>query len=364
MDSEFSSNRHATPTNECEVPVRHPDLCFEDGNLAIVTRKQYFVVHRGLLCRHSNILAKQIAAMDTAGADTLEGRLAMPLEDDAQDIAHFLGALYGLTHDSAMKSFPVVSAILRLSTKYEVKHLRETSLEKLLRSWPAKLEDWDKREQAATSADGVYSPRSTLPYPLYVVLFSCVNTENDGWHSLIIKLGRETNAFEVLPSAFYDLSRNLPSQLMDGYTDADGVHHQLSDDDVGKVLRGKEHGARFFSTFIVTELEGRGRSPNCAHREEEHPAKRTCQMAFEAVTFELIRDLNGMVQNRNSDPLFTIADSVAMQTRDDQPGVENKTTFRACEACRLEYATVVKAARETFWRQLPIWFEVGLKQWG
>ena len=263
-----------------------------------------------------------------------------------------------------MKSFPVVSAILRLSTKYEVKHLRETSLEKLLRSWPAKLEDWDKREQAATSADGVYSPRSTLPYPLYVVLFSCVNTENDGWHSLIIKLGRETNAFEVLPSAFYDLSRNLPSQLMDGYTDADGVHHRLSDDDVGKVLRGKEHGARFFSTFIVTELEGRGRSPNCAHREEEHPAKRTCQMAFEAVTFELIRDLNGMVQNRNSDPLFTIADSVAMQTRDDQPGVENKTTFRACEACRLEYATVVKAARETFWRQLPIWFEVGLKQWG
>ncbi|KAI0330138.1 hypothetical protein GY45DRAFT_1370977 [Cubamyces sp. BRFM 1775] len=347
MDSEFSSNRYATPTNECEVPVRHPDLCFEDGNLAIVARKQYFVVHRGLLCRHSNILAEQITSTDTAGASTLEGRLAMPLEDDAQDIAHFLSALYGLTHESAMKNFPVVSAILRLSTKYEVKHLRETALVKLLRSWPAKLEDWDKREQAALSPEGVYSPRSTLPYPL-----------------LIIKLGRETNAFELLPSAFYDLSRNLPSQLMDGYTDTEGVHHHLSDDDVGKVLRGKEHGARFFSTFIVTELEGRGRSANCAHRDDEQPAKRTCQMAFEAVTFELIRDLNGMVRNRNSDPLFTIADSVVMQARDDQLGVENKTTFRACEACRLEYAVVVKAARETFWRQLPIWFEVGLKQWG
>lgn len=183
--------------------------------------------------------------------------------------------------------------------------------------------------------------------------------------SLLINLAREIGEPNLLPSAFYDLSRYLPSQLMEGYVGPDGVQHHLTDDDVCKVLRGKEQGARFFSTFIVTELEARGPTANCLHRNEaQQSLKRACQMAFEAVTFELIRDVNGMVCNRNSDPLFTIADSVLMQTRDDQPGVENKAAYRACEACRLDYAAVVEAAREEFWRQLPTWFEVEVKNWG
>ncbi|KAI8993792.1 hypothetical protein BD414DRAFT_456898 [Trametes punicea] len=349
MDSEFSSNRHATPTEEYAVPTRHPELCFEDGNLAVLTRKRYFVVHRGLLCRHSEVLQKRLAAVASEDAPLLEGHIVLSLDDDPEEFAHFLRALCGrLSYDSAAESFNVTAAILRLATKYEVSRLRDSTLRKLSLSWPTSLRMWEIREKAATSADGVYQPRASLPHPL-----------------LVIKLAREVGAYDILPSAFYDLSRCLPSQLVDGYTDSDGVHHRLSDDDIGKVLRGKEHGARFFSTFIVTELEGRGPSVNCLHRNELQPSlKRACQMAFEAVTFELIRDVNGMVCNRNSDPLFTIADSVLMQTRDDQPGVENKAAYRACEACRLEYTAVVQAAREAFWRQLPHWFEVNVRTWG
>jgi len=33
--------------------TRHPSLCFDDGNLAIVTEQSYFLIHRGLLCRQS-----------------------------------------------------------------------------------------------------------------------------------------------------------------------------------------------------------------------------------------------------------------------------------------------------------------------
>ena len=139
---------------------------------------------------------------------------------------------------------------------------------------------------------------------------------------------------------------------------------QLDDEDLCRVLRGKEQAARFFSTFVVTELEGRPPSQLCMHRSEVQPSlKRACQIAFEAVTFELIRDVNGMVCNRNSDPLFSIAEALAMQTRDDQPGVENKAVYRACEACRMEFAATVDAAREDFWRQLPGWFELEVKNW-
>lgn len=181
---------------------------------------------------------------------------------------------------------------------------------------------------------------------------------------MAIKLAREVDAPQLLPSAFYDLSRYLPSQLTEGYITSDGAHHELDIEDLCRVLRGKEQAARFFSTFIVTELEGRPPSQLCTHRAEVQPSlKRACQMAFEAVTFELIRDVNGMVCNRNCDPLFSIAESVMMQTRDDHPGIENKAAYRACEACRLEYGLIVEVAREEFWRQLPSWFELDVKTW-
>ncbi|KAI0674983.1 hypothetical protein C8Q78DRAFT_965592 [Trametes maxima] len=347
MDSDLSSNRRATPAQESQVLIRHPDLCFEDGNLAVVTAPHYFIVHRGLLCRHSEVLQKRVANIQE-DARRLEGLAALELDDTSDEFAHFLRALCGLSYDNTAGTFPIVSAILRLSTKYEVLGLREMTIRHLSMPWPTTLTMWEMREKAATNMDGLYAPRNQLPHPL-----------------VVIQLGRETKAPQLLPSAFYDLSRSLPSQLMDGYVDPNGVRHDLTDDDLCRVLRGKEAGARFFSTFIVTQLEGRGPSPHCLNRNEDHPSiKRACQMAFEAVTFELIRDMNGMVCNRNSDPLFTIAESVLMQTRNDQPGMENKAVCRACEACRMEYEAVVQTARQEFWRQLPTWFETPVANWG
>lgn len=170
----------------------------------------------------------------------------------------------------------------------------------------------------------------------------------------------------MLPSAFYDLSRYLPSQLAVGHTSPiDGTVHQLAVDDLLKVLRGKEQAARFFSTFVVNELEGRAPSQWCLHRNELHmSSQRACQIAFEAITFDLIRDINGMVCNRNSDPLFAIAHTVVMQTKEDVPGMENKALYRACESCRLEYGAVVDAIREDFWRRIPEWFELEVPNWG
>ncbi|TBU29539.1 hypothetical protein BD311DRAFT_660896 [Dichomitus squalens] len=347
MATDFSSNRCASPLEEYEVPIRHPDLYFEDGNLSIVAGRQYFIVHRGLLCRHSEVLQTRIDSIKTTDERMLEGLAVLYLDDSPEDLAHFLRALYGLSHDSTAEEFAMISAVLRLATRYGVETLRESALRTLSLSWPETLPVWEVREKAVTSVDGVYAPRPGLPHPL-----------------VLIRLAREVDAPRLLPSAFYDLSRYLPSQLMEGHTTADGVHHELDIDDLCRVLRGKEQAARFFSTFIVTELEGRTPSQLCMHRNEVQPSlKRACQMAFEAVTFELIRDVNGMVCNRNSDPLFSIGESVTMQTRDDHPGIENKAAYRACEACRLEYSVIVEVAKEEFWRQLPSWFELDVKRW-
>lgn len=183
--------------------------------------------------------------------------------------------------------------------------------------------------------------------------------------SAVIALAREAEIPQLLPSAFYDLSRYLPSQLAIDYTDPDTNRtYTLSNNDLFRVYRGKEQAARYFSTFIVKELEGRTPSEFCHNRQELQPSrKRRCQMAFEAVTYSLLRDINGLVLNRNSDPLFAIADSLLMQTREDAPGTENKTTMRACEACRMDFGATVNEVRLEFWNKLPEWFDLEVPNW-
>ncbi|KZT71061.1 hypothetical protein DAEQUDRAFT_667007 [Daedalea quercina L-15889] len=349
LNRDFSSNRHASPNlQEFEVPTRHSELCFDDGNLAIVTGRQYFLVHKSLLCYHSAVLREQMEARHPDHVRMLEGRPVLALQDTPEDMTYFLKALYGYEPDVCLfdlqsKEFAIISALLRMATKYGVEDLRKEIIRVLLLSWPTTLPLWEVREKKVTNIHGIYAPRTGLPHPL-----------------VIINLAREVDTPELLPSAFYDLSRYLPSQLtLNHISGIDGSSIQLSCEDLLRVLRGKEQAARFFSTFIVDELEGRDPGDACI-RKRNPATQRACQVAFEAINFELIRDVNGMVCNRNSDPLFAIAESLSIQTREDIPGVENRAVHRACEACRLEYGAIVDALREDFWRRIPEWFELEL----
>ena len=189
MDTDFSSNRCASPLEEYEVSTRHPDIYFEDGNLSIVAGRQYFIVHRGLLCRHSEVLRVRIESIKTNDERLLEGLAVLYLDDSPEDLAHFLRALYGyvaspcfhsnatdcmrsLSHDTNAEDFVVISAVLRLATNYGVETLRETVLRTLSLSWPSTLQLWEVREKAVTTIDGVYVPRPGLPHPLSVFSFS------------------------------------------------------------------------------------------------------------------------------------------------------------------------------------------------
>jgi len=129
-------------------------------------------------------------------------------------------------------------------------------------------------------------------------------------------------------------------------------------------LRGREHASRFLSTFVVNELEGREPSPVCSHRNDPDSfRRRICQTTFEATTFEMLRDVNGVVFHRNSDPLFALMDADLMQTRSDVAIGSLTLLHRACEPCRLEFTASVDAARENLWHKLPVWFNVNGISW-
>ncbi|KAF5328689.1 hypothetical protein D9619_011690 [Psilocybe cf. subviscida] len=353
---DFSTNRHAdSPVKIPPLPSRHPDLWFADGNIALVAGGFYFNVHQGLLARHSTPLAEIIQALkaEEKQARLIEGNIVLELEDKPVDLCRFLVALYdgvsGVKYDT--HNFEIVSSLLRLSTKYWVEHIRKDILRGMATIWPKTLPAWELREADATDATGVYKPRTIYPHPV-----------------LVINLAREVKALELLPSAFYDLSRCAASEISSGYlTPGPPEHaelHVLCDEDLIGTLRGREHASRFLSTFVVNELEGREPSVNCVHRHDPDAfRKRICQATFEATTFEILRDVNGVVFHRSSDPLFAIMDADLMQTRSDATGGRLNLLHRACEHCRLEFTATVDAAREELWHKIPGWFGLHVPTW-
>ncbi|KAF7361926.1 hypothetical protein MVEN_00537600 [Mycena venus] len=293
---DFSTNRHneiqrAHQAAIANAPTRHPDLSFPDGNIAILTGSVYFLVHKGLLCRHSVPFQQATKALEQARSKQLEGRPILHATDSPHDMSHFLSALYdgilGVKLDPP--NFPIVDALLRLTTKYQVKHIRSSLLREIQRTqWPVRTHSLGARPQ-----QGIRIPK-----------MSSINSRKE---------------------------------------------------DLMNLLKGREHASRFLSTFIVNELEGRAPSVACVHGGDEDPGqRRACQAAFESITFEILRDVNG-ITHRSSDPLFAIVDAELMQTRDDANSI-----LRACEFCRVEFGAAVDQAREGFWNKMPSWFGVDL----
>jgi hypothetical protein len=178
---------------------------------------------------------------------------------------------------------------------------------------------------------------------------------------MVINLARAVDAPYLLPSAFYDLSRCYPSDTAVGYKcpRTQETHH-LSELDLTNLLKGKEYAARFLSSFILNDLENREPAANCMYKTDSDPLrKRHCQAAFEAIAFEILRDVNGVVYHRSSDPLFAIMDAELMQSREDLAGV----SMRVCDSCLSGFGAVIDSTREEFWRKLPQWFGLTLQSW-
>ena len=232
-------------------------------------------------------------------------------------------------------------------------------------AWPRYLAQWEVREAGATSRSGVYEPRKFLPHPMSVrpsPSHARINLSN--FSSMVINLARAVDAPYLLPSAFYDLSRCYPSDSAAGYTcpRTQETHH-LSDLDLTHLLKGKEHASRFLSSFVINQLQHREPTPSCSYRTESDPnLKGHCQTAFEAITFEILRDVNGVVCHRSSDPLFAIMDAEIMQSRDEL-AASYGVSMRLCDFCRSEFSATVDDAREELWRRLPQWFGITLQPW-
>ncbi|KAF7790175.1 hypothetical protein EIP86_001127 [Pleurotus ostreatoroseus] len=403
--------RKPTPTTRPHAaprPItRAPRLWFADGNVVLLAARTAFRVHRGQLARHSEVFADlfelpqpQIDSDDNEderagrewdgawdGRGRVEGCAVVELHDDPAELACLLRALYDglyLAPPNA-RHFPTLRAVLRLSTKYLIPHLRAHAINTLSADWPSTLAGWDAREKGAVDEKGRYAPREACAHPI-----------------LVIELAREMGVREWLPGAFYDLARYGPRRIVSGAVRAelgmDGAEQDreegaeegegegegsgkekgngkgkekgkmvyLGRADLHTILLGREAGQRFLSSFIASELSSRPPSAACAHAQAASTTSsstspsadpsRACRDSTYYVHLNVLRAVGGITHGRDADALFTLAQIVEMLGRTDFTDGVRRCGLRICCACRRELEDVVRGAREKVWGMLPGWF--------
>ena len=255
--------------------------------------------------------------------------------------------------------FPALAAVLRLSSKYFIEHLRERCAARLAVDWPSTLAGWDAREARATQGQR-YGPREHYAHPVHVV-----------------RLAAELRLGGILPAALYDLSRYGPRKIAAGtpplppssfFTNADGEARtvgneeeeqpvRLVDADLHATFAGREAGQRFLAAFIERELSGRPASAGCANRAANATAH--CRESFYFIMLNLLRAVSGIATGRDADPLFSLAQAAEMLGRTDFSDGTRQCGLRICAACREDFAGAVARARAEAWEMVPVWF--GLK---
>lgn len=93
-DTSMGSSSDLSKVHPNATPYRHPDFCFGDGNIAVLTGGCYFLVHQGLLSRHSRPLLIAMRALGASSTRYIEGRPVLELQDMVYEMLLFLRALY------------------------------------------------------------------------------------------------------------------------------------------------------------------------------------------------------------------------------------------------------------------------------
>ncbi|KAJ7915877.1 hypothetical protein B0H13DRAFT_1609994 [Mycena leptocephala] len=331
------------------------ELWFSDGNVVIIASSVAFKVHRGQLRRHSEIFDDLFSIPQPKDQDLYDGCPWVEVYDCPSDVLYFLKALYdGLYFKTpGANDFPAVAAVLRLSTKYLVEHLRQRCMTRLELDWPSTLAGWDQREQAATDSFGHYGPRASCPHPI-----------------LVIDLALDLGLSSLLPAALYDLARYGPSKIMAGtpasplsFTSERAVPRKpatLSPALLITTFRGREAAQRYLTDFVIKELQGRVPAPDCVYLEEDAPS-RMCRESFYFIMLNVLRSVGGIACGRDADPLFTLIQAMDMLSRTDFSDGHRQCGLKLCHPCKVDFANSATRAREEVWKLLPTWFELDEK---
>ncbi|KAK7028781.1 BTB domain-containing protein [Favolaschia claudopus] len=169
--------------------TRADGLWFEDCGLIILAEKTIFRVSRDYLAAHSPIFKDMLALPAPREVDMMLDCPFVALPDSAADITVFLKALMFpdfFEPHPAPTSYAILTAVLRMSHKYDVATLRKRALVHLSSQVPTQLHDY---EFLASQKD-----------PPWIAQLK--DEDGPGFHSLTA-LARSLSIEWILPIAFY-----------------------------------------------------------------------------------------------------------------------------------------------------------------
>ncbi|KAH8102745.1 hypothetical protein BXZ70DRAFT_1006645 [Cristinia sonorae] len=120
----------------------------EDGNVVLQADTTAFRVDAGVLIHQSPIFADLLSETVLKSQQTYQSCPIVVLSDSSYDLEHFLKAVfdprYVTTDDDSDLEVAVLTAILHLSTKYVIPHLRRQAIRSLRTNYfPSSLALWD-----------------------------------------------------------------------------------------------------------------------------------------------------------------------------------------------------------------------------
>ncbi|KAG1814952.1 hypothetical protein EV424DRAFT_1412892 [Suillus variegatus] len=195
----FDIEKHSPPSHPNETEESHSppphlnDLWYDDGSVVLKAGDDFFRVHGSILSQKSSVFATILLQSQIENTETHEGCPVVVLGDDAEELRQLLLTIYEISYfEDNAQYFVYLCAVLRLSTKYEMKRLRDLALQRLKRGVPTTLASFDD--------PGYQDDRATAQKHVLAV----------------INLARETNCLELLPCAYYYCSRLPASTIFDG----------------------------------------------------------------------------------------------------------------------------------------------------
>lgn len=80
--------------HDCNAPVDHPSLYFDDGNVILSCGNTLFCVHRSLLSKHSPVFKDLFEPQEDVKPEMLRGWPHYPLKDSNEDVQALLEVIY------------------------------------------------------------------------------------------------------------------------------------------------------------------------------------------------------------------------------------------------------------------------------
>ncbi|TFK77906.1 hypothetical protein K466DRAFT_592968, partial [Polyporus arcularius HHB13444] len=223
---EVKNESEASSSEGPEGFIRDQEYWFVDGNLILVAQNTAFRLYMGLLLAQSSVLRQKFSSAHLSlheGTVTRTVHLPEPPHEWRYLLRRLLPKGTGIhqTTFSLRDDFPMISALLRLSQKYNITEVTAYAIDALKAIYCNSYDAWRIHDRAVC---GEGYDLGETPGILARAIVA-------------INFARLYNIPSVLPTAFYHCAC-LGGAIMKGYTHQDGTPEYLASDDVARCING------------------------------------------------------------------------------------------------------------------------------